>query len=147
MKSCDDCPGGTECAGNTLHPVLGRVLALYGSGTTDKFDILFALEPGDEALLDKVNHRISPECWSKAALLAIADRLASSAVNGAQATETLSTACAAFERFPWRLEDLVSGAPDLYQAIQDLSTDDSFTEAVGKRAFVKICKDIAYKTC
>ena len=145
MKSCDDCPGGTECAGTNLHPVLGRVLALYASGVTDKFDILFQLEPGDEDILDKVNHRISPSCWSKAALLAIADALNGGEADAEAVSATLATARAAFERFPWRLQDLVEQAPDLYQAVRDLDNGETFAAAVSKRQFVKIAKEIAYR--
>lgn len=146
MKSCDDCPNTTDCAGVNLHPVLGRVLKLYQGGTTDKFDILFALSDEDEALLEKFDHRVSSTCWSKAALLTIADVLAALPDAPTDVNETISTAVDAFQRFPWRVEDLVDQAPDLYQAVKERNADDSFADAVSKRAFMKICKDIAYRT-
>ena len=41
---------------------------------------------------------------------------------------------------------MVAQAPDLYQAVLDACSDGVFAEQVSKRAFVKICKDIAYGT-
>ena len=146
MRSCDDCPGGTNCAGTNLHPVLVRVFALYDGGTTDKFDILFKLGPDAEALIEKYDHRVSDVCWSKAALLAIADVVARSEAGGDigdQARHAITTARDAFERFPWKLAEIVEQAPDLYQAVLDHSTE-PLDAVLSKRAFVKICKDVAY---
>lgn len=146
MRSCDDCPGGTECAGTNLHPVLVKVLALYADGITDKFDILARLGDDAEDLIEKYDYRVSTVCWSKAALLAIADALADTETDGDpvdRARETVTMARDAFERFPWKLEELVEQASDLYQAILDLA-DEPFDGALSKRAFVKICKDVAY---
>lgn len=147
MRSCDDCPGGTECAGSNLHPVLVRVFDLYAAGVTDKFDILEELGDEAEALIEKYDHRISSLCWSKAALLAIADVVARSEAGGDtadQAREALTTARDAFERFPWKLDEIVEQAPDLYRAILDQSTN-PLDAVLSKRAFVKICKDVAYR--
>lgn len=146
MRSCDDCPGGTECAGSNLHPVLVKVLDLYAGGTTDKFEILFKLGEESEALIEKYDHRVSTDCWSKAALLAIADVMARlDAAEDAPdvARATLEVACAAFKRFPWKLGELIDQAPDLYQAILDQGNNE-LEGALSKRAFIKICKDVAY---
>ncbi|NQV47836.1 MAG: hypothetical protein HQ504_08650 [Rhodospirillaceae bacterium] len=143
MRSCVTCPGaGTgDCAGTNLHPVLGKVLELYGDGMTDKFDILFALGSDAEKLLERYTYRVSPDCWSRASLLAIADAL----VAGGAPEDTIRTAKNAFALFPWRLEELVEQAPDLYQAVLVSTPDDSFEQAFSKRAFVKICKQVAYE--
>ena len=146
MRSCDDCPGNTDCAGVNLHPVLVQVLDLYAGGTTDKFDILFKLGEGSEALIEKYDHRVSDICWSKAALLAIAEAMSRAEAGGNAADvakDSLKTACAAFKRFPWKLGELVDQAPDLYQAILDQSAED-LGAVLSKRAFVKICRDVAY---
>lgn len=146
VRSCPDCPNSTDCAGVNLHPVLVRVFDLYAGGTTDKFAILDALGDADEALIEKFDHRVSPTCWSKAALLAIADTVARGEDAGdiaAHARETVQTARDAFARFPWKLEELVEQAPDLYQAILDHGTE-GVEGALSKRAFVKICTDVAY---
>jgi hypothetical protein len=146
MRSCDDCPGGTECAGSNLHPVLVKVFDLYDAGTTDKFDILFKLGDEREALIEKYDHRVSEVCWSKAALLAIADVVARTEAEADIATHaraTLATARDAFERFPWTLAELIEQAPDLHRAILDQSPE-PLDEHLSKRAFVKMCKDIAY---
>lgn len=142
MKTCDTCPGSTDCAGTNLHPVLSQVLGLYAAGTTDKFDILFALGEENEELLERYTYRVSPDCWTKAALLAIADGAVK--MDPDDTKELLTVAIAAFERFPWNIAELVEQAPDLYQAIIDSRSDDDFAEQVSKRAFVKICKKIAF---
>lgn len=153
MRSCDDCPSAKGCAGNNLYPVLMRVYDLYAGGMTNKFDILDALDDDSEALLVRFNKLISPVCWSKAALLATAEaigRIASDTgiVEGgggeARVRAAIAVARDAFENFPWRLSEMVAQAPDLYQAVIDACPDGAFAERVSKRAFVKICKDIAY---
>ena len=149
MKSCDDCTHNKGCAGISLHPVLLRVLALYAGGTTDKFDILFALGDEAEALLEKYDKRIAADCWTKAALLAIAEAVGQATGLGAgdagQATHrVIQTAFDAFRRFPWRVEELVEQTPDLYQAIGELPGGPAFARAVSKRTFSKICKAVAY---
>lgn len=145
MKSCDDCPGGASCAGNGLHPVLTRVFDLYESGVTDKFAILAALPAEDEALLERYNERLSPICWSKAALLSIAEILARLDADNepddleAEVARLMSTACKAFARFPWRIEDLKAEAPALHERLREHWPDDSPWTDLGKRAFVKLC--------
>ena len=75
MRSCDICPGGEACAGINLAPILVRVFDLYAAGKTDKFDILFALDEDEEELLETYTSNVSRACWSKAALIAIAEVL------------------------------------------------------------------------
>ena len=151
MKSCDDCLGSTTCAGHNLHPVLVRVYDLYDAGTTDKFDILFALGDADEDVLERYTVQVSPACWTKAALLAIAQvvsRLVAEPLDPADTVPrvqyTISTARDAFARFPWSLDELVQQAPDLYSLIIEKCPDATLSDALGKRAFVKMCKDIFY---
>ncbi len=147
MRSCDTCPGGKDCAAVNLHPILLEVLNLYSSGITDKFDILFSLGEENEALLEKYDNQISKPCWTKAALLAIADIItAKESENWSQdAPDLIASAVIAFERFPWQINELVEQAPDLYQAIYDHEPDGAFANGVSKRAFVKFCKTVAYK--
>ena len=151
MKSCDDCPGSTQCSGHNLHPVLVRVFDLYDGGMTDKFDILFALGEDDEAVLERYSAHVSSACWTKAALLAIVEvvsRLTDVGGSSVPADErvmrTIQTARDAFSRFPWSLDELVVQAPDLYGLIVEKCPDEALCEALNKRAFVKMCKDIAY---
>lgn len=153
MRSCDDCPGSTACSGHNLHPVLVRVYDLFATGTTDKFDILFALNDEDEAILDRYSANVSHECWTKAALLAIVDivgRLSAVDKNiTADAVElrvydTVRVARDAFAHFPWRLDELVDQAPDLYALLQENCPREDLCESLSKRAFVKVCKSIAY---
>ena len=157
VRSCDDCPSAQGCAGNNLYPILMQVYDLYAGGMTNKFDILDALDDDSEKLLVRFNNLISPVCWSKAALLATAEaigRLALDAGGGedgggkveARVRAAIALARDAFENFPWRLSEMVAQAPDLYQAVLDACPDGVFAEQVSKRAFVKICKDIAYGT-
>lgn len=151
MRSCSDCPGAQSCAGNNLHPVLKQVYDLFSSGMTDKFEILDALDDASEELLDRFNHRISPDCWSKAALLTIAEVIADT-VNGDEGCERMQEdvrnvvkqARNSFERFPWQLSALVEQAPDLYQAVLETCPDTDFQDRISKRQMVKICKDVAY---
>ncbi|HER27188.1 MAG TPA: hypothetical protein ENI69_08770 [Rhodospirillales bacterium] len=156
MRSCDTCPGSNECAATNLHPVLAQVFSLYASGVTDKFDILFALEPESEALLEKFNSQISPDCWSKAALLTIADTITTLIVgldSSPPLADTfrqrieadLAMAVDAFSRFPWAVAELVEQAPDLYQEIVDRTADAAFADHMSKRNFVKLCKQVAYR--
>ena len=140
MRSCDDCPSAKSCAGNNLHPVLKQVYDLYAQGLTNKFEILDALDDGSEELLERFNDRLSPDCWSKAALLAIAEVIEDMAADRA----AVGRAKEAFERFPWQLSELVEQAPDLYQAVLEASPDTGFAERVSKRQMVKICKDVVY---
>jgi len=147
MRSCDTCPGGKECAGVNLHPILSQVLGLYVSGVTDKFDILFSLGQDSEDLLEKYDDQVSSECWSKAALLAIADIITNrnSGDWPDDVPALIASAVAAFERFPWQITELVEQAPDLYQAIYERDPDGAFTTEISKRAFVKFCKTVAYQ--
>lgn len=156
MKSCDDCPSSTLCSGHNLHPVLVRVFDLYGAGTVDKFDILFALSEQDEAILERYTSHVSRACWTKAALLAIVEvvsRLGRDEITPDPAPdhalervqETIRTARTAFSRFPWSLDALVEQAPELYALIVEACPDAALCDALGKRAFVKMCKDIAFE--
>lgn len=156
MKSCDDCPGSVACSGQNLQPVLLRVYDLYGAGTTDKFDILFALGEDDEAILERYSVNVSRACWSKAALLAIAEAVSRLGNDGLapddavrRVHDAISTARDAFSRFPWNLDALVEQAPELHALIVEQCPDpalcDVLVNALGKRAFVKMCKDIAYR--
>ena len=147
MRNCDTCPGNTDCAGTYLHPVLSQVLGLYAAGTTDKFDILFSLGEENEALLEKYDDQISKACWTKAALLAIADIITDKNSDNwsDEAPVLIASAVAAFERFPWQITELIEQAPDLYQAIFERQPDGAFAADVSKRAFVKFCKTVAYQ--
>jgi len=153
MRSCDDCPGSTVCSGHNLHPVMVRVYDLFAAGTTDKFDILIALDDEDEAILERHSVNVSQVCWTKAALLAIvevvgrlglADEDISADDMEARVFETIRTARDAFARFPWHLDELVEQAPDLYALLQDNCPRDELCDKLSKRAFVKVCKAIAY---
>ena len=151
MQSCDDCPSSINCSGHNLHPVLVRVYDLYDAGMTDKFDILFALGDEDEDILERYTAQVSRACWTKAALLAIVEvvtRLGSEDMPPEDATrrvhDTVSAARDAFSRFPWRLDALVEQAPVLYALIVEKCPDKMLGDALSKRAFVKMCKDIAY---
>ena len=151
MRSCDNCPGGTICDGNSLAPVLVRVFDLYASGTTDKFHILFALDEHDEHLLETHTANVQRACWTRAGLSAIADilvreegRPADEGDWPAVIEDTLATARDAFARFPWHLPDLVVQAADLHANVMDRVGDDGFAGAVSKRAFAKACRAIVY---
>jgi len=146
MKSCDDCLGSTTCAAHNLHPVLVRVYDLYDAGTTDKFDILFSLDASDEDVLERYTLQVSSACWTKAASLAIVQVVArlNTNVHVDSVQETIATARDAFARFPWSLDELVQQAPGLYALIVETSPDGAFGDAIGKRTFVKMCKDIFY---
>lgn len=152
MRSCDDCPTAQNCAGNNLHPVLKRVYVLYAGGMTNKFEILEALDDDSEDLLERFNDRLAPACWSKAALLAIAEviqELVGEERSGPGDLEQalrdgIGRARDAFEHFPWHLSELVEQAPDLYQAVLEACPDTDFAEKISKRQMVKICRDVAY---
>jgi len=150
MRACDNCPGGDACAGNCLTPILVRVFDLYAGGTTDKFEILFALDEDDEKLLETYTANVQRACWTKAGLGAIAellvrhDRKAAGPGDWPTAIEeTLVTARDAFARFPWHLPDLVEQAPDLHETVLG-RIGDGFAGAVSKRAFAKACRAIVY---
>ena len=152
MRSCDNCPSARGCAGNNLHPVLKQVYDLYASGVTDKFDILDALDDASEDLLVRFNKLISPVCWSKAALLTIAEVIQEQIAQndpGAEDFEIDVRACIgrardAFKQFPWNLSELLEQAPDLYQAVLEACPDTDFADRISKRQMVKICKDVAF---
>lgn len=151
MRACDTCPGGNACAGNCLAPVLVRVFDLYAGGKTDKFEILFALDEDEEVLLETHAAKVQRACWTRAALGAIAEVLVryerDTADRGdwpAVIEDTLLTAKGAFERFPWRLPDLVEQAPELHANVTDRIGGDGFSGAVSKRAFTKVCKAVVY---
>lgn len=152
MKSCDDCPGSVKCTSVHLHPILVRVYDLYADGMHDKFDILFSLSDEDEKALELCDAQVSRDCWTKAALLAIGEVVGRIGQGGGslpddaveQLYATIKTACAAFDRFPWHLHELVEQAPELYALIQEQCPAPDLCDRVSKRAFVKACKEIAY---
>lgn len=150
MQSCDDCPGSANCAGLNLQPVLVQVYDLFAAGTTDKFDILFALGDEGEALIERYDNQVSHTCWTKAALLAIVEVVGRIAKDAAgddvpqKVHDSVSTARDAFERFPWHLDELVEQAPDIYALLQEQCPDPDLCDRISKRAFVKVCKEIAY---
>jgi len=156
MRSCDTCPGNNECAATNLHPVLAQVFALYATGITDKFDILFALSPDSESLLERFDAKISPDCWTKAALLVISDRITTVSVGldfkghlqdnfQEQIRADLAMAVDSFEQFPWAVSELVEQATALYQAIIERTAESAFADRISKRSFVKLCKEVAYR--
>ncbi|MCW8970924.1 MAG: hypothetical protein OQK23_06665 [Rhodospirillales bacterium] len=148
VRSCDNCPNSLECAGWNLHPVLVRVFEVYDQGTTDKFDILFALDDDDEALLQRFSRQVSPDCWTKAAFLGIAHLISrmrkrsAGSLSESEVLQTVRTARDAFERFPWRLTDLVEHAPELYQ---EIASDGDAGDGISKRRFVSICREVAFE--
>ncbi len=151
MRCCDHCPGGDACAGNCLTPVLVRVFDLYAGGTTDKFEILFALNEDEETLLETYTADVQRACWTKAALSAIAEVLVRHERDAAGRgdwpvviEDTLATARGAFERFPWHLPDLVEQASDLHANVMDRVGGDGFAGAMSKRTFAKACRAIVY---
>ena len=151
MDSCDNCPGSVKCTSTHLHPILVRVHDLFADGMRDKFDILFALGDEDEEALEMCDAQVSRECWTKAALMAIAEVVERIDLHGAGPTEaerqlfdTIRTARDAFANFPWHLEGLVEQAPELYDQIRQHCPDPALCEHISKRAFIKACKDIVY---
>jgi hypothetical protein len=152
LRSCDTCPGGSECAGDNLVPVLAEIYALYAAGVTDKFDILFALSDDAEALFEKYNDQVSRICWTKGALDVIADILVPTNalgddknVSDERVRANLALSVKAFENFPWYVAGLVGQAPDLFEAICYRDQDGVFASQFSKRQFVKLCKDIVYQ--
>jgi len=151
VQSCDDCPGSVKCTSVHLHPILVRVFDLYAGGMHDKFDILFSLGEEDEEALELCDAQVSRECWTKAALLAIADVVGRIGEGGAvaddaeqQLYDVIRTARSAFERFPWHMEELVDQAPGLYALIQEQCLSPQLCERISKRVFLKACKEIVY---
>lgn len=147
MRSCNTCPGGKDCAAVNLHPILLQVLSLYAGGLTDKFDILFSLSDENEALLEKYDNQVSRTCWTKAALLALADIITAKRSDSwsDDAPALIASAVSAFASFPWQITELVEQAPELYQAIYEREPDGNFATDVSKRAFVKFCKSVAFQ--
>ncbi len=143
MRACDTCPGKAECAAENLHPILLDVHRLHCDGAANKFEILFALDDEAQALLERYNHRISADCWAKAALLAIADIVARSGAEDLR--QALAGAVDAYSDFPWAVAELVEQAPDLYEAILFRAPGDGFADAISKRQFVKTCRAVAYR--
>ena len=151
MRTCATCPGGANCAGENLAPVLAEVHALYTAGSRDKFAILFALSAQSEALFERYNDQVSRTCWTKAALETIADALAAFAeANGGgeafddSVRDILRAMVGAFANFPWYVSGLVGQAPDLYETVRHLEKGDIFASRISKRNFVKICKEVVY---
>jgi len=151
VQSCDDCPGSVKCTSLHLHPILVRVFDLYAGGTQDKFDILFSLSEEDEEALELCDAQVSRECWTKAAFLAIAEVVGRIGAGGVapddaeqQLYNAIRTARAAFERFPWHMEELVDQAPGLYALIQEQCPSPQLCDQITKRAFLKACKEIVY---
>ena len=151
MRSCDSCPGGSECAGDNLVPVLTEIYSLYVAGETEKFAILFALSERSENLFERYNNQVSRICWTKAALQVIADVLVMGEypqgrkeLFSSYVGNVLGTAVSAFEKFPWYVSGLIGQAPDLYEAISYRDQEDTFASQLSKREFVKLCKDVVY---
>lgn len=146
MRTCDTCPGGKKCAAVNLHPILLHILALYANGVTDKFDILFSLGEENEELLEKYDSQVSKDCWNRAALLAIAGLITTKKSKNwvHDAPALIGSAVAAFERFPWQINELVAQAPELYQEIYENDLNGTFTKVISKRAFAKFCKSLAF---
>lgn len=152
MRSCDTCPGGSECAADNLAPVLAEIYALYRSGMTNKFDILFALPDNSEALFEKYDNQVSRICWTKATLELISGVLASTDYRQADDAEfdaavrqVLVAMVAAFNKFPWYISGLIGQAPELYEAICFLEQGNIFASQMTKRQFVKLCKAVVYQ--
>ena len=134
-----------------VHPLLTKVYKAYTDGTTNKFDILFSLTDDDETLLENNTGHMTRTCWSKAAALAIADVVNEEFCDVGidedapdRIKTVLSNAKDAFQRFPWHLPDLVDQAPDLYEAIALQAQCEDPSEHLSKRAFIALCKDVAY---
>jgi hypothetical protein len=134
-----------------LAPVLVRVFDLYAAGKTDKFDILFALDDGDEEILETHTAQVERACWTRAALSAIAEVMVRRESNiktsgdwQETVEDTLAKAKAAFANFPWHLPDLVEQAPELHSEVLNRVSGDGFGGAVSKRSFAKLCKAIVY---
>lgn len=151
MRSCDTCPGDLKCAADNLAPVLAEIYTLYAGGTTDKFEILFALSDEFEELFERYNDQVSRICWTKAALEVIAEIL--SACDGLDQNKdgirdhvhaTLTTAVCAFANFPWYVSGLIGQAPELYEAIAYKDEKNQFVIWLSKREFVKMCKTVVY---
>ena len=151
MRTCDTCPGGSECAGDNLAPVLRQIYDLYAAGFTDKFDILFRLSGEAEALFERYNDQVSRICWTKAALEVIAANLVSAGVDDEdkdsgieRVRQNLIASVKAFENFPWYVSGLIGQAPDLYETICYLDAGENFSNLFSKRQFVNLCKDVVY---
>ncbi len=151
MRTCDTCPGGSECAGDNLAPVLAEIYALYAAGTTDKFEILFSLSDQSEELFERYNDQVSRICWTKAALEVIADVLALSdypegndEIFHNRIRDILMSSVGAYANFPWYVSGLIGQAPDLYEAVSYLDQNGEFSARLSKREFVKLCKDVVY---
>ncbi|ABI56349.1 hypothetical protein ACN2MM_05620 [Alkalilimnicola ehrlichii MLHE-1] len=145
MESCEQCPGGEGCHGRSLAPVLRRVYALHAAGVTNKFDLLDRLSDEDEALLEQHARGLTTVCWTRAALTASATLLAEQPADDdtppAEAVEArLAAILAAFERFPWRIDDLVDAAPELYDLVAAESDGQAAVSRLGRRPFGKLCK-------
>ena len=152
MRTCDTCPGGSECAGDNLSPVLAEIYTLFASGKKSKFDILLALSHEAEELFERYDNQVSRICWTKASLEIIADKIAA-AGNRADGNkqlireeigEILRTAVKAFQHFPWYVAGLIGQAPSLYEEIYHLDPEDKIADNLSKRDFVKLCKDVVY---
>lgn len=151
MRSCDTCPGGGNCAADNLAPVLAEIYALYASGTTDKFAILFALSDGSEDLFERYNDQVSRVCWTRAALECIADQVVGRSYSGLDKSayrqrvrEILINAVSAFATFPWYVAGLIGQAPDLFEAIAHRDQQNVFSTFLSKRDFVKLCREVVY---
>ena len=152
LQSCVRCPSAKGCAGSNLHPILKQVYYLYTGGVTNKYEILDALDDASEDLLLRFNDQVSSVCWTKAAILTIAEiiqELFEQDDCGAENLENniricISRASNAFEQFPWQFSNLVEQAPDLYEAALETCSEFDLAKKISKRQLVKICKDIAY---
>lgn len=148
MESCEQCPGGEGCHGRSLAPVLQRVYTLHAAGVTNKFDLLARLTDADEALLEQHARGLTTTCWTRAALTAAAMLLAEQTEDDtppAEAVEArLAAILAAFERFPWRIDDLIDAAPALYDLATAESDGQAAVSRLGRRPFGKLCKRVVW---
>ncbi len=151
LRTCDTCPGGTNCAGDNLAPVLAEIYALHDGSIRDKFEILFALSDESELLLERYNSQVSRICWTKAALETIANILATCEypqgdgdIFDENVSHILVRAVRAFANFPWYVSGLIGQAPDLYETVCYREEGNVFASQLSKRSFVKICKEVVY---
>lgn len=151
MRTCDTCPGGTNCAGDNLVPVLAEVYALHTDASRNKFEILFALSEESENLFERYNNQVSRICWTRAALETIANVLVALDHRGGDdeifegtVQHILSSAITAFSKFPWHVSGLIGQAPDLYEEVCYRDEEKEFSSRMSKRGFVKICKKVVY---
>ncbi|CCQ72932.1 hypothetical protein [Magnetospira sp. QH-2] len=151
MESCERCPGADKCASENIQPLLEHAYRLHQKGL-DKMEILLAVDDELEQLIERYTADISPRCWNKAAVFAMAKVLAD-ADNATEAEgpglitlyrTKLSHAIAAFEPFPWNVTDLDRKSAELYDRLKSMSNHHHFSKRITQRAFRKLCADLAF---